>query len=112
MNNQTIIDGYKSLEEWAKWLVTIETALCAGLWPKLTGTTEAPIMLYLGWMSFVGSIIMTAIMLVLLAFYIQRVHTHAEQDIRRVKIMVAIQYAFFLTGAGCFAWRVISVWLG
>jgi hypothetical protein len=112
MDKQAIVDGYKSLEEWAKWLVTIETALCAGLWPKLTGATEPPVALYLGWTLFVGSIITTAIMLVLLAFFIQRVHTHAEKDVRKVKILVAIQYGFFLGGVVCFTWRVLSLWLG
>ncbi len=112
MEKQMIIDGYKSLEGWSKWLVTIETALCAGLWPKLTGTPRPPASLYLGWFMFVGSIITTAIMLVAVAFYIQRAHATPEQDVNRVKIFVAVQYGFFLGGVVCFCWRILEILIG
>ena len=112
MDKELVTEGYKSVQEWGKWLVTIEAAVCAGLWPKLGETPRPPDILYLGWMMFVGSIITTAITLSLTSFYIQRAHINAEQDAKSVRILVLIQFAFFLGGLICFGTRVFGLWFG
>ncbi len=43
MNLELITEGYKSVQEWGKWLVTIETTICAALWPKLSETPPRPL---------------------------------------------------------------------
>lgn len=48
MNLELITEGYKSVQEWGKWLVTIETTICAALWPKLSETPHPPASIYLG----------------------------------------------------------------
>ena len=63
MEIELITEGYKSVQEWGKWLVTIETAICAALWPKLAETPRPPASIYLGWAMFLGSIVTTAVML-------------------------------------------------
>ena len=108
MEKQLILDSYDSLHEWGKWLVTIETAVCAGLWSKLTGTPPPPAVLYLGWFMFVGSIVTTAIMLGALPILIRRVDTRGEQDATVVRVFVYLQYGFFLGGIICFCIRVIG----
>lgn len=112
MEHELIKEGYLSIQEWGKWLVTIESAVCAGLWPKLSATPRPPNSLYLGWMMFIGSILTTAIMLSLVSFFIQRAHLNYEQDRKLVKILVFIQFAFFLGGLICFGTRVFSLWFG
>jgi hypothetical protein len=53
---QLIIEAFKLLHDWSKWLIALEAAICASLWPKLTGTPKPSIFPYLGWMMFLGSI--------------------------------------------------------
>ena len=112
MDRELVTEGYKAVQEWGKWLVTIESAICAALWPKLSLTPRPPDTLYLGWMMFVGSILTTAIMLGLVSFFIQRAHLKAEQDIKLVRVLVFIQFAFFLGGLVCFGTRVFDLWVG
>ncbi len=112
MDRDLITEGYLAIQEWGKWLVTIESAVCAGLWSKLSATPRPPNSLYLGWMMFIGSIVTTAIMLGLVSFFIQRAHIKAEQDAKLVRILVGIQFAFFLGGLICFGTRVFNLWFG
>ena len=112
MEHELIKEGYLSIQEWGKWLVTIESAVCAGLWPKLSATPRPPNSLFLGWMMFIGSIVTTAVMLSLVSFFIQRAHLNYEQDKKLVRILVFIQFAFFLGGLICFGARVFSLWFG
>ena len=112
MNHELITEGYLSIQEWGKWLVTIESAVCAGLWPKLSATPRPPNTLYIGWMMFIGSIVTTAITLGLVSFFIQRAHLKAEQDGKLVRLLSLIQFAFFLAGLICFGTRVFDLWLG
>ncbi len=112
MNLELLTEGYKSIQEWGKWLVTIESAVCAGLWPKLSATPRPPDSLYLGWMMFVGSIVTSAILLSLTSFFIQRAHLNAKKDAILVRIMVLIQFGFFLGGLACFGLRVFGLWFG
>jgi len=110
MNIELITEGYKSLQEWGKWLVTIETGICAGLWPKLSATPRPPTTLYLGWAMFLFSIVTTAVMLGLVSFFIKRSHLRAEQDAKWIRALVMIQYAFFFGGIVCFGARVFGLW--
>jgi hypothetical protein len=112
MNIELITEGYKSIQEWGKWLVTIETAVCAGLWPKLSDTPRPPASLYLGWTMFLGSIVTTAIMLGLVSFFIKRSHIRAEKDAKWVRMLVIIQYVFFFAGIICFGTWVFGLWAG
>lgn len=112
MNLELITEGYKSVQEWGKWLVTIETTICAALWPKLSETPHPPASIYLGWTMFLGSIITTTILLGLVSFFIKRSHIRAEKDARWVRVLMIIQYVFFFTGIVCFGVRVFDLWVG
>ncbi len=112
MNLELITEGYKSVQEWGKWLVTIETAICAALWPKLSETPQPPATIYLGWTMFLFSIITTAIMLGLVSFFIKRSHIRAEKDAKWLRVLVIIQYTFFFAGIICFGVRVLGLWAG
>jgi len=112
LDRELVTESYKAIQEWGKWLVTVESAVCAGLWPKLGGTPRPPDTLYLGWMMFIGSIVTTVILLGLVSFFIQRAHLNAEQDTKSVRIFVVIQFVFFLGGLICFGTRVFSLWFG
>jgi hypothetical protein len=112
MDKQHLTNSYNSIQEWAKWLVTIETAICAGLWPKLTDLPRPPITLYMGWIMFVGSILTAAIMLGVIAFYHQRIELFGEKDTRNLRIFVFIQYGFFFAGILFFIIRLVGFGLG
>jgi hypothetical protein len=109
--NELTIESLKLLQDWSKWLITLEAAICAALWPKLTGAGKPPASLYLGWMMFWASIITAAILLLAISLYVRRVDTSGERDFKKVRILVGVQYAFFLAGLFCFAWRLAEVWL-
>ena len=107
-----MIEAFKLLHDWSKWLIVLETAICASLWSKLTGMPKPSIFLYLGWMMFLGSIVTATILVAAISFYVRRVDESGVEDLRRVKVFVGVEYAFFLVGVLCFAWRVVEVWLG
>ncbi len=112
MDRDLITEGYLAIQEWGKWLVTIESAVCAGLVVKIERHPPPAQFSLLGWMMFIGSIVTTAIMLGLVSFFIQRAHLKAEQDAKLVRILVGIQFAFFLGGLICFGTRVFDLWFG
>ena len=107
MNPKDLIkESYQQLHEWSKWLVTIETAICAALWPKLTESPNSPFFLYLGWLMFVGSIISASGFLILLAFFVQRIEKPNNKDNSIVKLLVSTEYGFFFLGILCFIIRL------
>lgn len=105
------VESLKLLQDWSKWLITLEAAICAALWPKLTGGGKPPVSLYLGWLMFWASIITAAILLIAISVYVRRIDASGESDFRKVRAWVGIEYAFFLGGLFCFAWRLAEVWL-
>ena len=80
------------------------------LWPKLASKPSPPGLMYAGWMMFWASIIIAAILLVLISVFVRRVDVSADSDMKKVWIMVGLQYACFLAGLGCFAVHLISIW--
>jgi hypothetical protein len=109
--NELTIESLKLLQDWSKWLITLEAAICAALWSKLTGVGNPPVVLYLGWMMFWASIITAAILLIAISLYVRRVDVSGDRDFRKVRVLVGIEYAFFLGGLFFFAWRIAEVWL-
>jgi hypothetical protein len=112
MNKQLLAQSYNALQEWAKWMISIETAICAGLWPKLTEVPRPPAPLYLGWLMFVGSIITAVIMVGAIGFYHQRIEQSGDLDAKQLKVFVIVQYGFFFAGILFFLIRLIGFWLG
>jgi hypothetical protein len=109
--NELAVESLKLLQDWSKWLITLEAAVCAALWSKLTSGGQPPVLLYLGWMMFWASIITAAFLLIAISFYARRVDTSGDSDFRKVWVLVGIEYAFFLGGLFCFALRLVEVWL-
>ena len=105
-----MIDTFKLLHDWSKWLITLETAICVGLWPKLTGAPKPSALLYVGWMMFVASIVTATLLVVVIAFSMRRLNQSGADDIKRVRVLVVIEYVFFLAGMTCFIWRMVEVW--
>jgi len=105
-------DSYGQLQEWSKWLLTIEAAICAALWPKLTATPNGSFFLYLGWIFFVGSILTASVFVVLLAFFVQRLHHENTRDNLFVKLLVVVEYGFFILGVLSFFIRLTMVQVG
>jgi hypothetical protein len=105
-----MIETFKLLHDWSKWLITLETAICVGLWPKLTGAPRPSVLLYVGWMSFMASIVTATLLVVVIAFAARRVNEPRTDDLNRVRLLVVIEYVFFLAGVTCFIWRMLQVW--
>lgn len=82
------------------------------LWPKLTTRPEPPALMYAGWMMFWASIIAAAILLLGISFFVRRVDDSGDSDMKKVWILVSVQYACFLAGLFCFALNVILLWPG
>ena len=61
--SQRTVDSLKLLQDWSKWLITLQTAVCMSLWPKLTGTPAPSGVMYAGWMMFWASIIVAVMLL-------------------------------------------------
>ena len=100
------------LQDWSKWLISLETVVCVSLWPKLTGAADVSALLYAGWMMFWASILVAAVLLLCISIFVRRVDESGERDIRKVWAMVGVQYACFLLGLLCFGLRVAQIWFG
>ena len=109
MKPEVIIEAFKSLQDWSKWLVALETGICAGLWPKMTGGGAIPLALYLGWMLFAASIISAAILLIAIPRAMHKFGKDGNLELKAVTRLVAIEYGLFLIGILCFVWRVTEV---
>ena len=110
--SQRTVDSLKLLQDWSKWLITLETVVCMSLWPKLTGKPSPSVLMYAGWMMFWASIIVAAILLLSISFFVRRVDESGERDMKKVWILVGLQYASFLAGLLCFALNIALFWSG
>jgi|SRR5215813_5201648 len=110
--SQRTVDSLKLLQDWSKWLISLQAIVCMSLWSKLTGKPSPSGLMYVGWMMFWASIIVAAVLLVLISVFVRRVDVSAERDMKKVWIMVGSQYAFFLGGLFCFALNLIQMWTG
>jgi hypothetical protein len=110
-NSQRTVDSLKLLQDWSKWLISLEAVVCVSLWPKLTSKPAASFLMYGGWMMFWASIMIAAILLILISVFVRRVDTSGDRDMKKVWIVVAAQYLSFLGGLFCFALEVVRVWL-
>jgi hypothetical protein len=110
--SQRTVDSLKLLQDWSKWLITLQTAVCMSLWPKLTGTPAPSGVMYGGWMMFWASIIAAAVLLLCISIFVRRVDESGERDIKKVWILVGVQYTFFLMGLGFLALNILRFWLG
>jgi hypothetical protein len=110
--SQRTVDSLKLLQDWSKWLISLETVVCVSLWPKLTGAAPPSGLLYAGWMMFWASIIVAAVLLLCISFFVRRVDESGDRDMKKVWVLVGVQYTCFLLGLGCFAVRVLILWLG
>ena len=106
------VESLRLLQDWSKWLISLEAVVCVSLWPKLTGTTSPSGLMYAGWMMFWASILVAAVLLLCISIFVRRVDESGDRDIRKVWVMVGVQYACFLLGLFCFALRVLMFWLG
>lgn len=107
---QRTVESLRLLQDWSKWLISLETVVCVSLWPKLTGTAKPPVVMYAGWMMFWASILVAAVLLLSISIFVRRVDESGDRDIKKVWVMVGVQYAFFLLGLFCFGARVAHVW--
>jgi hypothetical protein len=109
--SQRTVDSLRLLQDWSKWLISLETVVCISLWPKLTGTPSPSGFMYAGWMMFWASILVAAVLLICISVFVRRVDQSADRDIKIVWLIVGVQYAFFLGGLLCLALQVILVWM-
>lgn len=100
------------LQDWSKWLIGLETIVCIGLWPKLSSKPAPSTVMYAGWVMFWASIIVAAILLLCISFFVRRVDESGDRDMKKVWILVCLQYVFFLAGLFCFALNIILIWSG
>ena len=108
---QRTVDSLKLLQDWSKWLISLQALVCVSLWPKLAGKPSPSGLMYAGWMMFWASILIAAILLLTISFVVRRVDVSGDRDIKKVWIIVGLQYACFLLGLLCFALQVIRVWI-
>ena len=110
--SQRTVDSLKLLSDWSKWLISLQTVVCLSLWPKLTAKPSPSSLMYAGWMMFWASIIVAAVLLLCIPFFVRRVDDSADRDMKKVWVLVGLQYACFLAGLFCFAANVVLLWSG
>ena len=109
--SERTVESLKLLQDWSKWLISLETVVCISLWPKLTSTPAPSGLMYAGWMMFWASIIVAAILLLCISAFVRRVDESGDRDIKIVWLIVGVQYACFLLGLACFAFNLVLFWL-
>ncbi len=105
------VESLRLLQDWSKWLISLQGIVCISLWPKLAGKPSPSGLMYAGWMMFWASIIIAAILLLAISFFVRRVDVSGDRDMKKVWIIVGLQYACFLLGLFCFALHVILIWM-
>jgi hypothetical protein len=110
--SQRTVDSLKLLQDWSKWLISLETIVCISLWPKLTSKPSPSMVMYAGWMMFWASILVAAILLLCISFFVRRVDESGDRDMKKVWILVGLQYACFIAGLFCFALNLILILSG
>lgn len=106
-----MVESYKLLQDWSKWLITLELAICTGLWTKLTGTPKPHSLLYASWFMFLASIITASILLIVISFCVRRFALLGNTKILVLNIFLSLEYLFFLLGLLALAVRIGQVWL-
>ena len=109
--SQRTVDSLRMLQDWSKWLISLETVVCISLWPKLTDKPAPSGLMYAGWMMFWTSIIVAAILLLCISAFVRRVDESGDRDMKIVWTIVGLQYACFLGGLLCFAMNLVMFWL-
>ena len=105
------IEALKLLQDWSKWLVALEAAACAALWPRLTVPGKpAPDILYWGWFLFCVSILAATALLFVYPLLLYRMNPNRQQSYWPLITLVITEYACFLAGVLCFATRILLMW--
>jgi hypothetical protein len=110
--SQRTVDSLKLLQDWSKWLISLETVVCISLWPKLTSKPSPSIVMYGGWTMFLAAILVAAILLLCISFFVRRVDESGDRDMKKVWILVGLQYACFIGGLFCFALNLVLILAG
>lgn len=71
-NSSAMVESFKMIQDWSKWLITLDLAICTGLWTKLTGLPKPPAIFYAGWFLFLASRISASIALIIISFCVRR----------------------------------------
>jgi hypothetical protein len=66
---QRLVDSLKLLQDWSKWLISLQAIVCMSLWPKLSSKPAPSGLIYTGWMMFWASILIAAILLLSIFFF-------------------------------------------
>jgi hypothetical protein len=109
--SMAMVESYKLLQDWSKWLITLELAICTGLWTKLTGTPKPHSLLYASWFMFLASIITASILLIIISFCVRRFAISASTNAILMNIFLVLEYLFFLLGLLALAVRIGMVWM-
>ena len=59
-----------------------------------------------------ASIIIAAILLLCISAFVRRVDESGDRDMKKIWVLVGLQYACFLGGLLCFALNMTRFWLG
>ncbi len=106
-----MVESYKLLQDWSKWLITLELAICTGLWTKLTAVPKPHGLLYASWFLFLASIIIASVLLIVISFSVRRFAISGNRNIVIMNILLALEYFFFLLGILALAIRIGQVWI-
>ena len=110
--SQRTVDSLKLLQDWSKWLISLETVVCVSLWPKITSEQPPSGVVFVAWMMFWASIMIAAVLLLCISIFVRRVDDAGDRDMKKVWLLVGLQYACFLGGLFCFALKVVGIWSG
>ena len=98
--------GYLSIQEWGKSFIFIESAVCAGLWPKLIPSTEFTLHgLDVHWIN------CSFCYYVELRFILYSTGSPVSSG-SWFRLLVLVQFAFFLAGLICFGTHMFDLWFG
>jgi hypothetical protein len=104
------IESLKLLQDWSKWLITLEAGVCVLLWRVMAGETKPPIKVYVAWLMFWGSILAAAVLLVAISFLVQQTAASIERKMKILLGLIIAEYLFFLAGMIFLLLRVAEMW--
>jgi hypothetical protein len=110
-NPSAMVESFKMIQDWTKSLITIELAICTGLWTKLTAVPKPPSVMFVSCYLFVASVVCASLVLVIVSRCVSKYADSGEAKTKVLNILLVGEILFFVLGVLALTFRIAQIWL-